>query len=78
MPSPFWPWQNAQPTRKSSRPWAMSSSSLVLVGLGRRERGVEATGHQQAEEEHDEAGEGAAAVPGDPTGGAVQQAHSES
>ena len=28
-PSPFWPWQNAQPTRKSLRPSATSSSSLA-------------------------------------------------
>ena len=59
---------------------ALGDELLVAgaLGLGRRERGVEATGHQQAEEEDDESGEGAAAVPGDPTCGAVQQAHSES
>ena len=29
-PSPFWPWQKAQPTRNSLRPWATSSSSLSV------------------------------------------------
>ncbi len=50
----------------------------VRVGLGRREGGVQATGQQQAQHEHDEAGERAAAVPGEATGGAVQKAHNQS
>jgi hypothetical protein len=49
--------------------------ALGLLGLGGREHGVEAAGHQQAEEEYGESGERAPAVAGEPTGGAVQEAH---
>ena len=78
-PSPFWPWQKAQPTRNSSRPLATCSASVsAWPGLGGREGGVQGTGQQQAEQQHDEPGERPATVPRDSTGGAIQKAHVES
>ena len=51
--------------------------ALGLLGLGRGERGVEAAGDEQAEQQHHEAGDGSATVPGEATGGSVQETHVE-
>ena len=49
--------------------------ALGLAGLGGRERGVEAAGEQQAEQQDHESGETSAPVPRESTGGAVQKTH---
>ena len=46
-----------------------------LLRRGRREQGVEATGQQQAEQQHHQAGQLAPAMPGEPSGGQVQESH---
>ena len=45
---------------------------------GRRERGVQPAGQDQAHQDHEQPGDGAAAVPGETAEGAVQEAHSRS
>ena len=78
-PSPFWPWQNEQPTRNSSRPRLTSSSwSRGLSAWAGANDGVETAGQQQPEQQYDQAGDRSATVPREAAGGAVQEAHIES
>ena len=63
MPSPFWPWQKAQPDQEEVA--ALRDLLLVglgLAGLGRREGGVQGTGQQQAEQQHRSPANGSATV----------------
>ena len=39
-PSPFWPWQNEQPTRNSSRPLATISASVSACSAWAGENAV--------------------------------------
>ena len=57
MPSPFWPWQEAQPTRNSSRPLRdlVGRRSWPSRPARGREGGVQAAGQQQAEQQHQRA-----------------------